>query len=163
MKKIIILTILTTLSLFAEELQVKAKLFNSDQKTGISVFEGDVNIIKGADELNASKVTIYTDKEQQPTKFVAEGNASFNIQTKDGSIYNGRAQKVIYLPIKKEYHFFTDVYLRQVNEKKEIIGEEVILKSIEGKAYAKGVAEKPVIMIFNLPTKEEKSKNKDEK
>jgi len=163
MNKIIILTILTTLALISEELQVKAKLFNSDQKKGISVFEGDVNIIKGADELNASVVTIYTDKNQEPTKFVAEGNASFNIQTQDGSKYTGKAQKVIYLPIKKEYHFYKDVYLKQVNEKKEIIGEEVILKTIEGKAYAKGAEEKPVIMIFNLPAKKAEETKKEDK
>ena len=156
MKKIIILTILATLSLFAEELQVKAKLFNSDQKTGISVFEGNVNIIKGSDELNASKVTIYTDAQQQPTKFIADGNASFRIKTEDGSLYRGKAQKVVYLPVEKEYHFFEDVYLKQVNEKKEIIGSEVILKTIEGKAYAKGEDEAPVIMIFNMPEKEKK-------
>lgn len=156
MKKIIILTILSTLALFAEELQVKAKLFNSDQKTGISVFEGNVNIIKGSDELNASKVTIYTDAEQQPTKFIADGNASFSIKTEDGSLYRGKAQKVVYLPVEKEYHFFEDVYLKQVNEKKEIIGSEVILKTIEGKAYAKGEDEAPVIMIFNMPEKEKK-------
>jgi len=158
MKKIILLTIITALSLLGEELKIKAKLFNSDQKKGISIFEGDVNIIKGADELNASKVTIYTDKEQNPTKFVADGNASFHIVTQEGAAYRGKAQKVIYLPIKKEYHFFTDVYLKQINEKKEIIGEEVILKSIEGKAYAKGAKEKPVIMIFDIPEKKEDKK-----
>ncbi len=158
MKKIIILTILATLALFAEELQVKAKFFNADQKTGISTFEGDVNIIKGSDELNASKVTIYTDSNQQPTKFVADGNASFNIKTEDGSIYKGQAQRVVYFPIKKEYHFFEDVYLQQVNEKKEIIGSEVVLKTIEGKAYAKGEEEAPVIMIFDLPANKDKEK-----
>ena len=44
MKKIILLAIIAALSLSGEELKVKAKLFNSDQKKGISVFEGDVNI-----------------------------------------------------------------------------------------------------------------------
>ena len=163
MKKIILLAIIAALSLSAEDLKVKAKIFNSDQKKGISIFEGDVNIIKGADELNASKVTIYTDKEQNPTKFVAEGNASFHIVTQEGAAYRGKAQKVIYLPTKKEYHFFTDVYLQQLNEKKEIIGEEVILKSIEGKAYAKGDKEKPVIMIFDLPEKKKKKEKEDKK
>lgn len=162
MKKIILLTIITALSLFAEELQIKAKQFNADQKEGISIFEGDVNIIKGADELNASKVTIYTDQEQNPTKFVAEGNASFNILTQEGAAYSGKAQKVIYMPVEKEYHFFTDVYLKQINEKKEIIGSEVILKTIEGKAYAKGAEKAPVIMIFDLPEKKEETKKEDE-
>lgn len=158
MKQIIILTVFLTLSLFSEELRVKAKVFNADQKTGVSVFKGEVNIVKGYDELNASMVTIYTDSEQKPTKFVAEGDASFSIKTLEGSIYKGKAQKVIYLPNKKEYYFYKDVHLRQIDEKKEIIGEEVILKTIDGKAYAKGAEKEPVIMIFNMPDdkKEEK-------
>ena len=159
MKQIIILTVFFTLTLFSQELKIKANLFNADQKTGISVFEGDVNIIKGTDELNASKVTIYTNENQEPTKFVAEGNASFHIQTLEGSVYRGKAQKVIYLPKKKEYYFFKNVHLMQVNEKKEIIGEEVVLKTIDGKAYAKGAKKEPVIMIFNIPDEEKKKKN----
>ena len=153
-----ILTIFLALSLCSEELRVKAKFFNADQKTGVSVFEGDVNIVKGSDELNASKVTIYTDKEQKPTKFVAEGDASFFIKTLEGSTYRGKAQKVIYLPNKKEYYFYKNVHLKQINEKKEIIGEEVVLKTIDGKAYAKGAEKEPVIMIFNMP--EEKKEEK---
>lgn len=157
MKHIIILTIFLTLSLSAEELQVQAKQFNADQKTGVSIFEGAVNVIKGSDELNASKVTIYVDEKQEPIKFVAEGDASFNLQTKDGSLYEGKAQKVIYIAKEKEYHFYKDVYLRQIDEKKEIIGEEVVLKTIQGKAYAKGAEQEPVIMIFNIPEKKEKN------
>ena len=159
MRQILILTIFLITSLFSEELKVKANLFNTDQKAGISTFEGNVNIIKGSDELNASKVTIYTDSEQQPTKFVADGNASFYIETQEGATYTGKAQKVIYLPNEKEYHFYVDVYLKQVNDKKEIIGDEVVLKTIEGKAYAKGAEKEPVIMIFNMPEKKETKEN----
>ncbi len=56
MKQKIFLTIFLAASLFAQELQVKAKLFNADQKTGISVFEGNVNIIKGSDELTLQRL-----------------------------------------------------------------------------------------------------------
>jgi lipopolysaccharide export system protein LptA len=159
MKQRIFLTIFLAATLFSQELQVKAKLFNADQKAGISIFEGNVNIIRGNDELNASKVTIYTNSKQEPTKFIAEGDASFNIQTLEGAVYTGKAQKVVYLPQEKEYHFFKEVHLKQINEKKEIIGEEVVLKTIEGKAYAKGAEKEPVIMIFNMP-EDKKSENK---
>jgi len=158
MKKTIFLTIFLGVALFSQELKVKAKLFNADQKAGISVFEGDVNIVKGSDELNASKVTIHTNSNQEPTKFTAEGNASFYIQTLEGAIYRGKAQKVVYFPQEKEYHFFKDVHLKQINEKKEIIGEEVILKTIEGKAYAKGAEKEPVIMIFDMPEDKKEGK-----
>lgn len=163
MKQKVFLTIFLAATLFSQELKVKAKLFNADQKKGLSVFEGDVNIIRGSDELNASKVTIHTNANQEPTKFVAEGDASFSIQTLEGALYNGKAQKVVYLPQEKEYHFFKEVHLKQINDKKEIIGEEVVLKTIEGKAYAKGAEKEPVIMIFNMPEDSNKTKEKKEK
>jgi len=151
MKIFIILTFFLASVLVSQELKVKANKFSADEKAGISIFEGDVNIIKGADELNASKVTIFTNKEHQPTKYIALGNVSFKIKTKKGSKYEGVAGKVIFLPIAKEYHFFKNVYLKQIDEKKEIMGDEVVLKITEGKAYAKGVKTEPVIMIFDMP------------
>jgi len=140
----------------ASELQIKANSFNADENKGLSVFKGHVNIKKEHDELNASKVVVYTNTQNEPTKFVANGKVSFVIETKEGTIYSGQAEKVIYLPNKKEYHFFKNVHLRQLDDKKEIIGDEVLLNTIEGKAYAKGVKSKPVIMIFNIKEKEEK-------
>ena len=134
----------------AEELKVKANSFFSDQNTGISVFKGDVNIKKKNDELNASKVTIYVNKDKKPTKFIAVGNVSFVITTKEGPVYNGIAGRAVYLPKKKEYYFYENVHLKQLNEKKEILGDEVILKTTDGKAYAKGLKKEPVIMIFNI-------------
>lgn len=150
MRLLLFCTVFLTM-LYAEELKIKAKTFNGDQKNGISIFEGNVNMIKGGDELNASKVTVYTDTNQKPTKFVAEGNASYRMVTVDGDVYVGKSQKVVYLPNTKEYYFYTDVHLKQINDKKEIIGDEVILKSLENKAFAKGEESKPVIMIFNVP------------
>lgn len=158
MKKIVILVIFIATTLFSEELRVKSKSFNADQKKGISIFEGTVNVIKGNDELNASKVTIYTDAEQKPTKFIAEGNASFSVLTEEKALYVGKAQKVIYIPESKEYYFYENVHLKQINERKEIIGDEVVLKTIEGKAYANSVKDEPVVMIFDMPEEKEKKK-----
>jgi len=156
MKFLLFSSILVASTLLSQELKIKANSFHADEKKGISIFEGKVHIVKEKDELNAQKVTVYTDEKNQPTKYIAKGDASFTIVTKDGSVYKGEAQKVIYQPVEKEYHFFTDVHLRQINEKKEIIGNEVVLKTIEGKAYAKGAKSEPVIMIFNMPKDEEK-------
>ncbi len=154
MKYFMILVVFLTTALISEELQVKANSFSADENAGISIFIGNVNVIKANDELNASKVTVYTDKKRQPTKFVAIGDVCVHVQTIDGAIYNGKAQKVVYFPEKKEYYFYKDVYLEQVDEKKEITGDEVVLKTIEGKAYAKGDKSEPVMMIFKLKEKE---------
>lgn len=155
MKFLTIMTIFLASSLISQELKIKANQFDADEKTGISIFQGEVNIIKGNDELNASKVTVHTDVKHQPTKYIAEGDVSFHIETKKGSLYQGVAGKVIYMPNIKEYHFFTDVHLKQIDEKKEIIGEEVVLKTIEGKAYARGAKKEPVIMIFKMVEEKE--------
>jgi lipopolysaccharide export system protein LptA len=156
MKYLLILIFLLQSVLFSEELKVKADAFSADQNKGISIFTGHVRIKKVNDELNASKVTIYTDKNNQPTKFVALGDASFVIKTEKGANYRGVAQKVIYLPLKKEYHFFGNVHLKQIDDKKEIFGDEVVLQTIDGKAYAKGVEKEPVIMIFDIKDEKEK-------
>ena len=155
MKYIILFTLLLS-SLFAKELIVKANSFKADQKAGLSVFQGSVHIVKEHDELNASKLTIFTNKKHEPTKYIAIGDVSFTIVTKNGAIYKGVAQKVIYKPSTKEYYFYKDVYLKQVDEKKEIIGNEVVLNTVSGKAHAKGKQDGPVIMIFNIPEEEEK-------
>jgi len=150
MKKKLIIILLLTLIASADELKITAGSFKADENSGISIFSKDVAIKKGTDEINASKVTVYTDKNNEPIKFVAIGNVSFVLVSKQGSIYSGEAQKVIYIPKSKEYYFYKNVHLKQVDQKKEIIGEEVVLKTIEGKAYAKGVDSEPVIMIFNI-------------
>jgi len=156
MKNKLILLLCLTSFLSAQELKVTSKSFSADEKTGISIFEGDVHIIKGEDEINATKISIFTDVKHKPIKYTAIGDVSFRISTKDGAIYNGKAQKVIYLPKEKEYHFYKDVQLNQSQNQKVIIGDEIVLKTVEGKAYAKGQKNKPVIMIFNIDEKKEK-------
>ncbi|MEA1891626.1 MAG: lipopolysaccharide transport periplasmic protein LptA [Campylobacterota bacterium] len=155
MRYIFILAYFLTTVLISQELKIKANEFNADEKIGISIFQGDVNIVKGDDELNASKVTVHTDVKHQPTKFIAEGKVSFRISTKNSSLYEGKAGKVIYMPMEKEYHFFKNVHLKQIDEQKEIIGDEVVLKTTEGVAYAKGAKKEPIIMIFKMPEEKE--------
>jgi lipopolysaccharide export system protein LptA len=155
MNKILIVALFLTTSLFGAYLKIKADSFRTDQSKGLSVFSGNVKIVKSNDELNASQVTVYTDENNQPTKFIAIGNVSFKINTKDNSEYEGTANKVIYKPLKKEYYFYENVLLKQINEKKEIEGDEVILNTADGKAYAKGLEKKPVIMTFDIAEEKE--------
>jgi lipopolysaccharide export system protein LptA len=142
--------------LHAEELKVLAENFEADEQKGYTVFTGNVKISKGSDEFNASKVTIYVDKDRKPTKFVAVGNVSFSITTMTKDTYQGNAHEVRFFPQKKEYHFYTDVHIKQLNKQKEINGDEVIVDLTGGKAFAKGAEKKPVIMIFNIDETNEK-------
>ena len=154
MKYTLLLTLLLSTLLQAQELKIVADSFHADEKRGLSVFTGHVHITKRHDELNASKVSIYIDEKNQPTKFIAIGNVAFKIETKTAAKYEGVANRVIYLPRKKEYRFYENVYLKQIDEKKEIRGDEVVLNANDGKAYAKGVQQEPVIMIFDIKEEE---------
>jgi len=156
MKHLFLLTLFIFSSLQAEQLKVIANSFNGDEKTGITIFQGDVKIQKGSDELNASTVTIYTDAKRKPTKYIATGNVSFYIKTENKSIYKGKAGKAIFIPSKSEYHFYKDVHIEQLDEKKEINGEEVVINTVKGKARAKGGDNKPVVMTFEIEDKEDK-------
>lgn len=150
MKYILIVAFFLQTISSAVELKVKADSFSADENKGVSVFQGNVEMKKQNDELNATKITIYTNKKNKPTRFVAVGNVSFVVETKQGSKYKGNANKVVYLPEPKEYRFYNNVHLRQIDEKKEIIANEVVLSLVNGKAYAKGMKKEPVIMMFDI-------------
>lgn len=154
MKRVFLITAVLNSFLFSQELKITADSFSADESKGISTFQGNVKVLKKNDELNASIVTIYTNKKREPVKFVAIERVSFSVETKEHAKYSGSAGKVIYYPAKKEYHFYKNVHLKQINEKKEIQGDEVVLNTTTGKAYAKGIEKKPVIMIFNIADEE---------
>ncbi len=156
MKYILLIAIFCSNILLAKELKIVADTFSADELKGISIFTGNVKIKRYHDELNATKVTIYTDKDNKPTKFMAIGDVSFKVETEALAKYEGVAQKVIYLPLKKEYKFYGNVHLKQVNEKKEILGNEVTLNAIDGTANANGLKKAPVIMIFDMKDEEKK-------
>jgi len=139
----------------AEHLQISADSFTANEKAGRSFFEGNVRIKRGVDELNASRVEVYIDTKRTPTKYVADGNATFYILTNENASYRGRAQRVVFLPLEEEYRFYGDVHLLQLDQHKQIDGEEIVVNLKEGTAQAKGADKRPVIMTFTLPEEPE--------
>jgi lipopolysaccharide export system protein LptA len=146
---------LSSAVLMGDELKVTSDFFDGDDKKGIAIFTGDVKMKKGFDELNASKVTIYTDSKHDPIKMIAEGDVSFFVKSENNSTYDGKAQKVVYMPKIKEYQFYKNVHLRQLDDRKQIDGDKVILNTITGKALAQGAQKEPVVMIFHIQDKNE--------
>ena len=157
MKKILILLNIFTALVLAEQVKIIADSFKGNEKKGLTVFSGNVKITKGHDELNASKVTVYTDTERTPYKYEAEGDVSFYIDLKDTNMtYKGDAQKVVYSPLKQEYQFFTNVHLYQLGTNRKVFGNEVQLNAKDGNAKAIGKDKTPVIMIFNVKEEDKK-------
>lgn len=158
MKKVLVVLCICIIPLLAEQVKITADAFEGNEKKGITTFSGNVKIKKENDELNASKVTVFTDKDRNPYRYEAEGEVSFYIDLPDNNAtYKGDAGKVIYLPVKQEYQFFTNVHLYQLGTNRKVFGNEVILNAIDGNAKALGKEKAPVIMIFNVKDKEEEA------
>lgn len=144
---------------YAEELQVISDNFKGDQQKGVSVFTGHVKVTKGFDELNASKVIIYTDKDRKPIKYFAEGDVTFFIVTEMNEKYRGKSQTAIYYPDVSEYQFFQKVDLIRLDDYRRVKGDKVIVNTIVGNASAESTNNEPVIMTFTLQDKKSKEKS----
>ena len=144
---------------WGEELKVISDNFRGDQLKGISVFTGNVKVTKGLDELNATKVTIYTDKDKNPVKYLAVGDVSFYIVTELKERYKGKSQTAIYLPDKSEYHFYKKVDLIRLDDFRRVKGDKVVVNTISGQAAAASTEDEPVIMTFTVQDKKPKQKS----
>ncbi|MDP3265583.1 MAG: lipopolysaccharide transport periplasmic protein LptA [Sulfuricurvum sp.] len=150
MNKLIFIALFCVFGLYAQELKVLSANYKGDQSTGTSVFTGNVIVTKGLDELNASKVTIYTDSNRKPIKMVAEGDVSFYIVTELKEKYRGKSQRAVYLPNEKEYQFYTKVDLIRLDDFRRVKGDKVVVNTIYGHASADSANNEPVMMVFTL-------------
>lgn len=158
-KRLVFVISLLIASAWSEELKVISDNFKGDQQKGVSVFSGNVKMTKGFDELNASKVTIYTDSDKKPVKYVAEGDVSFYIVTEMQERYKGKSQTAIYLPNESEYHFYKKVDLIRIDDFRRVKGDKVVVNTIYGQASAESANNEPVVMTFTLQEKKPKAKS----
>lgn len=158
MKRLLFFMTFLTLVLHAEQLKIISDNFKGDQTKGISIFTGNVKITKGHDELNASKVTIYTDASRKPVKYLAEGAVSFYLVTEMGEKYQGKSQIAIFMPNEKEYQFYKKVDLIRLDDYRRVKGDKVIVNTIAGYSSADSSGDEPVVMIFTLEDKKETKK-----
>ena len=161
MKIVLLLIISIATTLYADALKISADSVEGNELEGISYLRGNVRMSRAEDELNASKIIIYTNRKREPMKYRAEGNVTFKIVLENGALYKGRSNIVEFDPKKDEYRFYEGVRLEQLDEKKSMIGEKIIVNIKNGRAYAEGAKNRPVTMIFDI--KERNSTKRIEK
>jgi len=150
MKIVKLIFFLFPILLYAENVEITSKNFEADEKKLISIFTGDVHIKKGKDKIRASKVIVYFDKDRKPIKYEALNNVKFKIVLDLNKTYEGRAQKIVYIPSRLEYIFEKDVYIIQKPDMRKVYGEKIILNRKTGQAVVRGTKDKPVKFIFNI-------------
>ncbi|NPA04291.1 MAG: lipopolysaccharide transport periplasmic protein LptA [Epsilonproteobacteria bacterium] len=152
MKKLILIGLLLLTS-WAENIEINADKFIASQKELISQFIGNVVLKTSKDTIKASRVYIYFNKRKKPIKVEAVGGVRFKIKDENGKVYEGRAKRVIYYPLKKEYYLKGDVHITQIPDKKKIFAQNIYINLRSSRLVVEGGDKKPVKMIFTIDEK----------
>ncbi|WP_169974137.1 MULTISPECIES: lipopolysaccharide transport periplasmic protein LptA [unclassified Campylobacter] len=151
-KKIILAFIFSILPLVAQNVEVTADDFFADENKFISELSGNVSVKKGKDILSADKVVIHFDKNRNPIKYVATGNAKFKVFIKDKN-YNGSGHELIYEPKSNLYTINGSGFLHEVDSDKRIYGEKISVNQNSGTYSVNSGNKKPVKFVFQVEDK----------
>jgi lipopolysaccharide export system protein LptA len=149
------------------KLVIDSTSFESQDNNGILTFTGNVKMTRLKDKLNANKVVVYlTQKEQgssnkEAEKYIATGDVFFEIFTQTKH-YEGKGDKVIYLPKKMQYEIIGNGYLKDITEDKTLLGDTIYIDQKSGNANVKGSKDKPVRFILNIETNNKEENNQEE-
>lgn len=154
MKKIILASLLIGGILWAksENVEITSKHFEADEAKLISKFTGDVKVVKGYDTITSNTLIINFDKNKNPVKYTATGKAKFKLIL-NKKHYAGKADKIIYNPLKKYYRFIGNAFLQDIDTHKKIYGDDITIDQLNGKYDVKSSGNKPVKFIFKVEDK----------
>ncbi len=145
----IIFLIFATLLSAKDEIEISAKNFVANEKDGISIFSGDVVILRGQDKLSSQELKIYFDKDKKPTKYEAIGEVKIDIEITKKR-YLGSANRAEYDVLNDLYIFQGDSEISQKESENRVIGEKIVVDRKSGKIRVDGKDDKPVKFIFSI-------------
>ncbi len=151
MKYLFIIFIIISNFLYAktQNVEITSKSFEADELKQVSKFIGNVKVIKEYDVITSDKLIVNFDKKKNPIKYIAMGNAKFKLIL-NKKHYAGKANKIIYDPIKKIYHFIGNAFLQDLDSSKKIYGDNISIDQLNGKYNVKSDGNKPVKFIFKV-------------
>ena len=150
MKRLFIFFILfAALKLSADFVDLKADHFYANDIQKKAFFEGNAKIKQGANEINASKVTVFFNDQKKALKYIASGSVKFDL-TENKIHYNGKSESITYSPMSSKYLFKGDVELFDLTNNRTIKAEMVTLDLKTGMADIKGKSNKPIHFRFEI-------------
>ncbi len=151
MKKYVFFCILLVSYLFAKsvEINIVSDDFKSDENKHLSVFSGNVKIVKQNDKILANLVQVSFDKDNKPLVYEARGSVNFTISLKD-SVVSGQCEKLVYKPLGKIYTLINKVDIVEFPSNRKLKANKVTIDTINGKILVNGNKKKPIKFIFNV-------------
>jgi len=154
MKKIALVCLIFTTILMAksENVEITSNHFEADEAKLMSKFTGNVKVVKGYDTITSDNLVINFDKDKNPIRYTATGKAKFKLIL-NKKHYTGKANKIIYNPTKKYYHFIGNAFLQDIDTHKKIYGDDIMIDQLNGKYEVKSSGNRPVKFIFKVDEK----------
>lgn len=150
--KLILLSILLPFFLFSQKVEITSDTMKAEDLQKKVNFLGNAKIKQGNSWLYANRVIVYFDEHNQTNKYEAIGNVTFQFKEKPNA-YKGAANKVIYFPLKSKYILIGKVKMNDVINKRQVLGEKVLLNMLSGSIDIKSNGNKPVKFIFDVKNK----------
>jgi len=147
--KIFVAVFLMVISLFSQDIEITADRFEASEQQLVSKFLGNVVVKRGRDVLKAGEAYIYFNKDKKPVKIVVSKNVTFDISYKEKR-YKGRASKIIYYPLKREYLFLGNVEIVELPKNQKIFAQKVYLDLKNNLLKVEGENSKPVKFILKV-------------
>jgi len=149
MKRLLIVFIFLLMSLNAEQLKVTSKFFHYNMQKRQSVFKGDVNVVKGRDNIVSDEMVLYFDENKKPVKFVATGHVRFVISLDKNSTYKGSADKLVYQFHNGDIILSGNAKIVKLETKESVKGNRIVLNRFTKNAEVIG-GKKPVEIIIKV-------------
>ena len=155
--RLLIVLLLLSGFVYAKKVEIEANKFETNQKTKITTFWGNVKITSDDNKMKADRIVVYTDKKNEIEKFEADGNTTFVFHLDENTTYKGSSDKFTYEPKKRKLILSGNANVEDVSNNRKITGDKIILDEKEKKAKVVGDEKKPVRIIFELSNNKEKN------
>jgi lipopolysaccharide export system protein LptA len=134
----------------SKNVEITATKFESYENKLFSKFEGNVVVTKGKDSIKADKLYVYFDKKKNPNRYEAIGNVNFTVYSNTNH-YNGKSNKLIYYPNKKEFHLMEKAYVEDGKSDKKVYGDKILFNEKSGDIKVLSSSKNaPVKFIFKV-------------
>ncbi len=95
-------------------IHITADTAELNDKTGVSIYRGDVQMVQGTTILTGDIITVYTDK-NEVTKMISVGDlATYQETTDDGDIVYAESEEMIHNNVEKKVELFRRGKITQV-------------------------------------------------
>lgn len=136
----------------ANQVEISAERFFADEKKGENVLSGNVIVKRDKDVLHANKLLVITNKKRKAVKYIATGNARFEIVLQD-KLYKGSGDELVYDVNNDSYEIIGNAFVEEIESKKKVIGEKITIDRKQEMYSVISSEQKPAKFVFELETK----------